>query len=361
MKMSVNQRGSVVQAVVFLATLWICGVAAALTTDRANEYFWNYDLNRDGKIDKVEWTGRGNFERLDTNHDGFISEDEFEKIYETNAVVAPKSPIQALPSPSMDKTVITFQISPDKLTRETRCAISRLQKTECDDGHKLSQERGLIETALSPAFPAGLSCQGVDETYAMSYTSKRGREASHGGVDIPADFNVPILAAAAGTVVGIFNEQDGLARGRTVVLRHTPEDTGLTVWTYTEYAHLNEMPTLTIGQRMKLGEVVGKTGNSGRGVGGLMNKKPRRPAIHFAVYYANGPKFAVTRSYVIPEEGQWMDPIAFYKATSPYDSESVKKLPDAEKFVPIPVMRTSGEITKKDTKVIWPYPCSTIR
>jgi murein DD-endopeptidase MepM/ murein hydrolase activator NlpD len=359
MKALISQHRNVVQAIIVLSVLGVCGAAAALTTDRSGEYFRNYDHNRDGKIDKVEWTGRGNFERLDTNHDGFISEDEFEKIYETSAVIAPQSPIQALPNPTIDTTLNTHQVDPEKLTRETKCAISRSHR--CDDGHELSQGRGLVETGLSPSFPEGLVCQGVDETYAMSYTSKRGREASHGGIDIPADFNVPILAAAAGTVVGIFSEQDGLARGRTVVLRHTPEDTGSRVWTYTEYAHLNEMPSLTIGQRVRIGEVIGKTGNSGRGVGGSTPKRPRRPAIHFAVYYADGPKFATIRSYVIPEEGQWMDPIAFYKTTPPFDSESLKRLPDAEKFVPIPVMRTSGEITKQDAKVIWPYPCSPIR
>ena len=63
MEAVITQRRNVVQAVILLLALGILGAAEALTTDRANEYYRNYDLNRDGKIDKVEWTGRGNFER----------------------------------------------------------------------------------------------------------------------------------------------------------------------------------------------------------------------------------------------------------------------------------------------------------
>jgi murein DD-endopeptidase MepM/ murein hydrolase activator NlpD len=328
----------------------------ALTTTRTGEYFANYDVNGDSKIDSKEWLGRGNFERLDENRDGFIDLGEFQRIYENSAVLAPEKAIAPQVPPTMDISVGDVQVSPDTLSREMRCAITRSNR--CPDGQELAQSRGLIETGLTPSFPKKSFCQGVDETFAMSYSEKRGREASHGGIDIPADFNVPILAAANGTVVGIFSEQDGLARGRTVVLRHTPEDTGLTVWTYTEYAHLNEMPDLVVGQRIKMGEVLGPTGNSGNGVGGKISRRNlRRPAIHYAVYYANGPRYAVTRSYVIPEDGHWMDPIALYRSQAPIDSQSLAKLPPTEKSVLVPVVFTDGKFSTTQTKVIWPYPC----
>ncbi|MFZ9671111.1 MAG: peptidoglycan DD-metalloendopeptidase family protein, partial [Burkholderiaceae bacterium] len=258
----------------------VASPVVALTTNRTGEYFANYDANGDGKIDSREWIGRGNFERLDVNQDGGIDLGEFQKIYENSAVLAPDKAIAPQGTAAIDKSLGEFQVSPDALSREMRCAITRSNR--CPDGQELAKSRGLIETGLTPTFPERSFCQGVDETFAMSYSEKRGREASHGGIDIPADFNVPILAAANGTVVGIFSEQDGLARGRTVVLRHTPEDTGLTVWTYTEYAHLNEMPDLVVGQRIKMGEVLGPTGNSGNGVGGKISRRNlRRPAIHY--------------------------------------------------------------------------------
>lgn len=328
----------------------------ALTTKRTGEYFANYDANGDGKIDPTEWIGRGNFVRLDVNRDGFIELSEFQRIYENSAVLAPEKAIATQGTPSMDSSIGEAQVSPDALSREMRCAITRSNR--CPDGQELAQARGLIETGLTPTFPAQALCQGVDETFAMSYSEKRGREASHGGIDIPADFNVPILAAANGTVVGLFNEQDGLARGRTVVLRHAPEDTGLAVWVYTEYAHLNDMPDLVRGQRIKMGEILGPTGNSGNGVGGKISRRNlRRPAIHYAVYYANGPRYAVNRSYVIPEDGYWMDPIALYRSQVPIDSQSLAKISPTEKSVLVPIVFTDGKFSTTQTKVIWPYPC----
>lgn len=334
----------------------VASPVVALTTNRTGEYFANYDANGDGKIDSREWIGRGNFERLDVNQDGGIDLGEFQKIYENSAVLAPDKAIAPQGTPTMDASIGEVQVSPDALSREMRCAITRSNR--CPDGQELAQTRGLIETGLTPTFPERSFCQGVDETFAMSYSEKRGREASHGGIDIPADFNVPILAAANGTVVGIFSEQDGLARGRTVVLRHSPEDTGLPVWAYTEYAHLNEMPDLVIGQRVKMGEVLGPTGNSGNGVGGKISRRNlRRPAIHYAVYYANSPRYAVTRSYVIPEDGYWMDPIALYRTQTPIDSQSLANLSPGEKSVSVSVVFTDGSLSADQTKVIWPYPC----
>jgi hypothetical protein len=41
-------------------------------------------------------------------------------------------------------------------------------------------------------------------------------------------------------------------------LQHAPEDTGLGVWTYTEYKHIQELPPLTIGQRVAMGEPIAR-------------------------------------------------------------------------------------------------------
>lgn len=358
---------NLLSAVTRITLVVLAGIVAspafALTTTMARvAMFFDsyYDANHDGRIDRVEWTGRGNFDLLDANHDGGLDLDEFSAIYETAAVPVPMHPITPDENPMMDTSIVTFQIKESELGEYSRCAISRL--LDCEDGTELARQRGLIETGLTPLFPEGARCQGVDEAFAMSYTRKAGRDASHGGIDIPAAFDVPILAAAAGTIVGIFNAEEGLARGRTLVLRHSPEDTGFPFWTYTEYAHLNDMPKQVVGQRVRMGEVIGPTGNSGHSVGkpGGPPSKLRRPGIHFAVYYAKGPRYAVTRSYVVPEDGRWMDPNAFYRKTPPYDSEAVKALPEADKFIPIPIMFADGESNPTGSKLIWPYPCKRI-
>ncbi len=342
-----------------LAGLAAAQLAFASTTGRVAEYFASYDPNHDGRIERAEWIGRGNFDVLDTNRDGIIDLQEFSALYENDAVLAPLHPVLPASNPVMDGTVKAFEISSDALSRAMKCAISRA-RNNCEDGLELAQQRGLIETGISPVFPEGLRCQGVDESYAMSYTAKREIEASHGGIDIPADFDVPILAVAAGTVVGIFDEADGKARGRTLVIRHTPEDTGLPFWVYTEYAHFNDAPKLVIGQRVRMGEVLGPTGNSGNNLhaskGG--NRNRRRPAIHFAVYYAQGPQYALTRSYVVPENGYWMDPIALFRKQAPFDSQALRALPEKDKFVMVSVMAREGAVVPENAKLIWPYPCT---
>jgi len=80
------------------------------------------------------------------------------------------------------------------------CAIGRW--SDCDIQQAI--ERGLIETGLSPSFPAQAECRGIDEGYAISYAAKRGREQYHGGIDMPAPWGTPMIAAASGTVVGKF-------------------------------------------------------------------------------------------------------------------------------------------------------------
>lgn len=235
------------------------------------------------------------------------------------------------------------------LDEETLCGIGRLRR--CDIA--LAVKRGLFETGLRPRFPDGLKCRGIDEQWAISYTQKRGREAYHGGIDMPVPFGTPMIAAAAGTVVGIYRGEETY-RGMEITLRHSPEDTGLPLWIYTQYAHFDEMPAQEVGQRVSMGEVLGPTGNSGKtGRSG----RPRRPAIHFAVWFSTSPNYADVRDRIIPVDGYWMDPNALFRKQLPFDSNSMKALPKAEKKIPIPVMVDDGELIPANTKIVWPYVC----
>lgn len=123
------------------------------------------------------------------------------------------------------------------------CAIGRWQN--CDI--KQAIDRGLFETGLSPTFPTQANCREIDDGYAINYASKRkGREQFHGGIDMPAPSGTPMIAAAAGTVVGKFQGEHSF-RGIEIVLRHAPEDTGIPLWIYTQYGHCLEMPALQPG------------------------------------------------------------------------------------------------------------------
>jgi hypothetical protein len=238
-----------------------------------------------------------------------------------------------------------------RLDPVTKCDIGRFKKCNIKD----AVSRGLFETGLVPVFPGGASCRNIDEGYAIDYRYKRKRQMYHGGIDMPAPWGTPIIAAASGTVVGLFRGTRSY-RGIEVVLRHCPEDTGLPYWIYTQYSHFSKMPKLKVGQRVRMGEVLGPTGNSGIGRSGKQSKR-RRPAIHFGVFYSRSDKYAVIRDRVIPESAQWMDPLALFRNKPPLDSKRMKALPKTEKQVPISVVYKSGEVSPPDAKVVWPYRC----
>jgi hypothetical protein len=289
------------------------------------------------------------------------------------------------------------RIGRDALDQTSYCAIGR--KPPCSA--KASVERGLFQTGLHPRFAEGVHCRDIDsERYAIDYTYKRNRESYHGGIDMPAPFGTPIVAAAAGTVVGIYRGEHG-HQGIHVILRHTPQDTGLPIWVYTVYAHLNAMPKLHVGDHLRMGDLIGPTGNSGQGrahagggghgrgggengegrrharggegegmgpangghfrlAGGSSGHEhhSRRPALHFGVYYSESPKYAALQRIVIPADAHWMDPVALFRTSPPFDSKSMRALPAAEKAVPIPYMLPDGSAHPADTKLIWPYRCT---
>jgi len=241
--------------------------------------------------------------------------------------------------------------------RDTLCAIGRGKACEIQQ----AIDKGLFETGLRPRFPDHAKCRGIDEKWAISYTWKRGKEQYHGGIDMPAPFGTPIIAAADGEVVGVFDGVDGY-RGREVILRHSPQDSGLPVWTYTQYSHFEELPALKLGERVKQGQVLGPTGNSGRGRKSTAQSTNRRPAIHFAAYFSPSEHFVISKdSVVVPVEGQWMDPNALFRGKLPLDSASLKALPEAEKEIPVAVMFPDGEVFPTGAKIVWPYVCASTK
>ncbi len=239
------------------------------------------------------------------------------------------------------------QVTEDALDEETLCGIGRGRS--CDI--QVAVKRGLFETGLEPAFPKGFDCLGIDEAWAIDYTYKRDRENYHGGIDMPTSYGTPIIAAADGTVVGKYEGRRTM-RGREIIIRHSPGDTGLPVWTYTQYAHFDEMPKREVGERVRMGEILGPTGNSGK-----QGRRERRPAIHYAVWFSADPRYVPRRRKIIPVGGFWMDPIALYRGGPPFDSKSMKALPEGGKRVPVSVMTKDGKVIPPGAKVVWPYFC----
>jgi len=341
--------------IVLFSAAVLTGSPVSAQAGKAERVMKKKDKNDDGRLNLKEWRrGEESFKEIDADGDGALSLEELQarfggkKKKDTASTASPAS------ISSQGKKMADGQVSVDAIDEETLCGIGR--GFNCNI--KVAVKLGMFETGLEPRFPEGLSCRGIDDHWAMDYTYKRDRENYHGGIDMPAPYGTPMLAAADGTVVSIYDGK-GSKRGIEVILRHSPEDTGIPLWIYTQYAHMNEMPKLEIGQRVKMGEVLGPTGNSGdpgrkRG----RRKKERRPAIHFAVWFSKSPHYAMQRFKLIPVKGRWMDPNALYRKSPPFDSYSMKALPDAEKQVPIPVMQEDGTTVPAQTKLIWPYACS---
>ena len=94
-----------------------------------------------------------------------------------------------------------------------------------------------------------------------------------------------------------------------------------------------------IGQKIKVGEVLGPNGNSGK-----KGKRVRRPALHFAAFYSKSPNWSFFKGGFLVKDGYWMDPVSFYRNQEPFDSKSIKKLKTKERNPSIGYKTKSGDI-----------------
>ena len=243
-------------------------------------------------------------------------------------------------------------VLPSEISTEVRMMIGKARRRNRDKAVDIQQARGAIETGLESDFIGGADCPEIDsEKWAIDYSHKRPWKALHKGVDIPQPRGTPIRAVADGMVIGKFlNERN--RKGIEVTLRHTPAQTGLRFWTYSQYTHLLEMSPLPFGAKVKMGQEIGRTSNTGK-----MGRRIRRDALHFSILYSERPEWSNDGSVVTPKESFWMDPNGFYRLAPPYDSRSLANLPAYRKKVPIPYMKADGSFMPPDTKRIWPYVC----
>lgn len=117
-------------------------------------------------------------------------------------------------------------------------------------GGKISQSYGCIETAFARRYYPDCN---------------NGRGGFHNGLDVAASHGTPIIAAEAGRVIAMGNAPS--AYGIWFTVEHS---NGLV----TAYTHLS-VRSVTIGQEVKRGDIIGKVGNTGLSTGSH---------IHFMVY-----------------------------------------------------------------------------
>ncbi|MEO8638198.1 MAG: peptidoglycan DD-metalloendopeptidase family protein [Candidatus Taylorbacteria bacterium] len=120
----------------------------------------------------------------------------------------------------------------------------------------------------------------------------------HNGVDFGAPVGTPVKSAGDGVVLGVGDTDlvcPGASYGKWILIQH---GNGLS----TLYGHLSLIKS-TIGQEVKVGNVIGYTGNTGYTTG---------PHLHFTVYASQGVKILEKKSAVC--NGTYTMPIADLKA-----------------------------------------------
>jgi len=255
-------------------------------------------------------------------------------------------------SPTVNLESLDGYVSPDEISADVRMMVGKTKGVDKNVAVLKQKARGGIETGLQAKFIDGANCPEIDsEQWAIDYSHKRPFPAIHKGVDIPQPRGAPILAISDGQVIGKFHNRRN-RKGIEIMLRHSPEQTGLPFWTYSQYTHLLAMSPLEIGTKVKMGQEVGKTSNTGK-----MGRRIRRNALHFAIIYSKTGEWSKEVRFILPKESFWMDPNAFYRKKEPYDSKSLAKLDNDQKKIPVPYMKPDGTFVPVNTKRIWPYPC----
>jgi len=232
-------------------------------------------------------------------------------------------------------------------------------KTRMTRAEQIAQ--GLIHTGLKPAYPSEATCPEVssffgDRTrYDGSLRTLRSNHGYHGGMDISLPIGTSLVAIADGTVIQIARK--GRLVGIKIALQHSPEDTGLPVWIYSKYQHLDEFPSLKVGDRVKMGEVIGLSGRTGT-VGGHYGSTGY-PHLHIYIYMSESKNYHINQSDQILrlENKKHVDPLAIYYGKE-LDSHAIKALSEKEKILSIPFLTTDGRVTPTHIKFIWPVLCA---
>lgn len=221
------------------------------------------------------------------------------------------------------------------------------------------QSRGLRETGLEPVYPADVGCFQANSFFG---DTRRGDGSTrnprfyfgyHTGLDIPAPEGTPIVAIADGTVISKSMGRDDGIGGIELVIQHSPSDTGLPVWVYSQYKHLRDLPVWDIGRKVKMGEqiaVCGSTGTAGKHYG-----KDGLAHLHLSVYMSPDDQYAA-KVFFFPPQGQWIDPLAVYRSGGRLDTDFLRALSKTEKKVSVSCLTDKGRrILFGNGRFIWPF------
>jgi murein DD-endopeptidase MepM/ murein hydrolase activator NlpD len=192
----------------------------------------------------------------------------------TDSAVVVTTVVSATPSPK-------FAAEPGLL--ETQVAIPPIPAVQLclDENNCISGGHFFLGNPIS-----GHGNQFVDQTYRYGNTQNKTRETHH-GVEFPNKEGIPVLAVYAGEVIFAGSDEEHKIAwvpnfyGNVVVIRHNIEGVRLPI--YSLYGHLKEV-TVTKGQQLHLGKMIGTVGATGSAVGSHLHFEVR---IGYNNYSAN--------------------------------------------------------------------------
>lgn len=223
--------------------------APVLANERVDQMFSRMDSDRDGRISRSEWAGPPlRFNLLDSDRDGFLTREELSKALDLPGPLAtgatPPSPMPLAPVAAG----IENRIDESNLRNRHKPAFIHVKV-----GNDVLNAAGMDVSGLVPVFSKVDRCYGIDHIFGELWQGPV--VTLHSGADIPAPFNEPVLSIADGVLIHKTVSDNGarLMRGFSVTLQHSPDDTGLPVWTYSTYTHFHKLPEVEIGTRFRMG------------------------------------------------------------------------------------------------------------
>lgn len=210
------------------------------------------------------------------------------------------------------------------------------------------------ESNLTVAYPKEALCEEIASAYGSSTRydgSKRPEHrfgGKHGGIDLSLPVGTPLLAITDGTL--LIKGKGGQMEGYYLWLQHSPDDTGLPYWAYSKYQHLNTLPQVNPGDRIKRGQVIAYSGMTGT-TGGHYGASGY-PHLHLSTMKAFGEKHKINGSQVMAKNSTLFDPLQMIK-----DIQTKQQSDGSQKLLQLPYALPGGQFAPANSRVVWPVYC----
>ncbi|MBU2452345.1 MAG: M23 family metallopeptidase [Proteobacteria bacterium] len=170
-------------------------------------------------------------------------------------------------------------------------------------------------SGIKPIFPKKISCVQISSPYGSrtrydgSLRPENRFNGRHGGIDLSLNPGTPLLAVASGKLVhkAMGNQMEGIY----LWLLHSPDDTGLDYWVFSKYQHLQNLPTIDMGDNVIKGQVIaysGKTGTSGGHYG-----SKGYPHLHLSTIRSFSGKYLIENNELLQKSALLFDPLLIFK------------------------------------------------